>query len=464
MSLISSMFKIKHFPIFLLLLTVITIGQGCKGLSPEQVAAVQPVTIRYWTVFNDIGTLRQFAEQYKQIRPYVTIDIRQVRYEEFGNLFVNALADDVAPDIISVHNRWLRQYQPRLSPMPPQVTVANYFIQGKYVKEPVVQFETRALPNQNSIRTDYVSAIAEDIIINGQTYGLPMAMDTMALYYNKEILDRAGIAVPPATWEELLESVKKTTIFDDNGAIVQSGIPMGTGSNIDNAPDILALLMLQKGVDVMRNGNVTFANNVRELGESHPAFEALRFYTDFARDSKEVYTWNNELGDGLTEFIRGKTAFYIGYAFDQPRIRARAPQMRLGVLPIPQLDETRPVNIANYWVESVVAKSKHQQIAWDFVRFITSPENVQAYVNATGQPSPLRTQIRQQVEDPALGAFASAALTAKNWYIGRNVDVANQAFRDLIDGYLEPVPERSSQTQRDSTLLTNTARTIQQTL
>ena len=443
---------------------LMTLGVGCKGLSQEEIAAVQPVTINYWTVFNDVGQLREFAAAYNRIRPYVTINVRQVRFEEFDDLLVNALADDVAPNIVSLHNRWLRKYQPRLSPMPSQVTVANYFIKGKYAKEPTVTFENRVLPSQTSIRNNYVGTVGEDVIIGGQAYGLPLAMDTMALYYNKDILDRAGVPVPPATWEELLEAVQSTTRFDADGRIVQSGIAMGTGSNISNAPDILALLIMQKGVDISRGGTVTFANNLKQLGLSHPSFEALRFYTDFARPTKEVYSWNNDLPNALDEFLRGKSAFYLGFAFDHDRIRARAPQMRLGVVPVPQLNEGEPVNVANYWVESVIGKSSDQHIAWDFIRFMADPENVQLYTSVTGQPSPLRAQIQNQQQDDILGPFASAALTAKNWFRGRDVETANQAFRDLADDYLEPYPERVSPGQRDSELLVNTARKVQQAL
>lgn len=450
--------------IFIIALALFTIGLGCKGLSDTEIQAVRPVTLNYWTVFDDVDYLRTMATQYKQIRPYVTVNIRKVRYEEFDDLLVNALADDVAPDIVSMHNRWLKKYQPRLSPMPASVRVANIQIKGKYAKEPIVTFQTIGMPSRNVIKSNFVETVHDDIYLGTQAYGLPLAIDTMALYYNKDLLDRAGLALPPTTWEELLEAVEKTTRFGSDGRIIQSGIALGTAENIPNAPDILAMLMMQKGIDIVRNGRVTFANSLRELGLDHPALEALRFYSDFAKPEKEVYSWNNTFDDALSEFARGKSAFYFGFAFDESRIRSRSPQLNMEVIPVPQLNPARPVNVANYWVQSVVRKTDNPDLAWDFVRHITSAENVKIYVEKTGQPSPIRFHLQEQASDPLLAPFANAALTAKNWYTGSDVDAANEALVELIDGYALPIPERSNQLQRDSSLLSNTARKIQQSL
>ena len=126
------------------------------------------------------------------------------------------------------------------------------------------------------------------------------------------------------------------------------------------------------------------------------------FYTDFANPTREGYTWNADMGRALDEFARGKVVFYFGYAFDLPQILAQAPQMNLEVIPIPQLDNTAPVNVANYWVESVTKKSAHKNEAWDFIRFITSPEGVGAYTQATRQPTPAAWANR----DAARGSIA----------------------------------------------------------
>lgn len=439
-------------------------GFGCKGLSEDEQASVRGVSIDYWTVFNDVDQLRAFAAAYTATKPHIRINIRQVRYEEFEQQFLNALADDVSPDIISVHAKDIGKYQPRLSPMPRTVQVANVFIKGKYVKETVVQPEVNTLPSLSVIRQQYMGTVAADVIRGGSVYGLPLALDTLALYYDKDLLDKAGVATPPATWEEFLAAVKASTKYDSTDNVIQAGVALGTGNNIDNAPDLLAMLMMQNGLRVAEDGIVTITAGAEQGIQTAPAIEALRFYTDFARPTKEVYSWHTNMENAFDAFVRGQSVFFIGYAHDFPRIRARAPQKNVAIVALPQLNTNGPANVANYWVESVVKKSTDQDVAWDFIRFMSSPENIKTYTDATKQPSPLRIHVNTQLEDPVLEPFVSQILTARNWYSGTNAAVAEEVLTDLIEEYRLPYPEDIKPDKRDADLLTRAARRMQQTM
>ena len=50
----------------------------------------------------------------------------------------------------------------------------------------------------------------------GKRYGMPWILDTKYLFYNKEMLTKAGIETPPATWNELLDQAK---IIKDKGIV-----------------------------------------------------------------------------------------------------------------------------------------------------------------------------------------------------------------------------------------------------
>lgn len=445
-------------------LSFVVLGFGCKGLSVEQQSAVRPVTLKYWTVYNNVAELQKLTAEYKKIRPHVSVQIRQVRYSEFDRLFANSLADDVGPDVVSMSVRWLNKYKGRLSTMPASVQMSRLVQTGKVSKEIQVITENFGLPSLYDIRTGYVKAVGEDVIIDNQVYGLPLAMDTLAVYYNKELLDKAGIPEPPRSWNDFLEVVKKTTRFDRDGNIVQAGAALGTGSNIDNAFDIVSLLMAQSGVKMASGRAVTFASGVGRSNESHPAFRALDFYTDFARPTKESYTWNEKMGSSLDEFVRGRVVFYVGFAFDYDRIRAQAPGMAVEVIAVPQLNPASPSSVASYWVESVVKKSRHQNEAWDFVRFLSLPDNVKTYTEATFRPSPFRAHIAEQQKNPRLEPFASQVLFAENWYKGSDVDSAMDAFVRMVDAYREPAPTDEARLKRDKQLVDTTAQIVQQTM
>ncbi len=456
---------IKKFTALLLLSSFfLTLGLGCKAPSAAEKAAIRSVTLDYWTVFGDVTQLRKFADDYQKLYPQVTINIRQIRYEEYDKLFTNALADDVAPDIISTHVRSLKKYQNRLSPMPAKVKVAHSEVRGQYAKESVIVSEEKPLPTVDTIKKNYVTGVAEDAILGGQVYGLPLSYDSMALYYNKTLLDQAGIATPPTTWDELVTAVKQSTKYDINNKIIQSGIALGTGKNIDNAADILALLIMQKGFDMVRGSTATFAQAIENNFASHPTVQSLNFYTDFARADREVYSWNKDLGTAFESFVRNKSVFYFGYAYDYARIKARNPQMSLETIPIPQLDTSKPVNIANYWIESVVKKSKDKDYAWDFIRFMTLPNNIKTYSEAAKIPSPLREHVGIQNKTPGLATFSNQSLTAHNWYRGREWETAKDALQEMIDSYLLPLPEGVGEKERNAPLIQKTSRAVQQTM
>lgn len=457
--------KIKYkFSIVILFgFTLIFSGIGCKGLSQEDMIATKPVTLNYWTVYDDVEKLTEFAKEYKTIRSYVTINVRQVRYDEFDSLFTNALADGVAPDIISIHSRWLRRYQNRLDPAPDSVNVARIIIKGKIKPETIVTIDNNAMPTKNYLKKAYVSVVADDVTIDDKIYGFPLAMDTLAMYYNKELLDKAGIPLVPTTWLEFSEAVKKSTRFGKNGEIVQAGVALGTGANIKNSFDIISLLLLQNGVKIEQGKRVSFMDRLTDREPNHPTFQAMRFYTNFARPTKDVYSWNESMGDSLDEFARGRSVFFFGFAYDRPRIKALGPQIKFDIEPVPQLNSAVPANVASYWVESVVFKSANKNEAWDFIRFMSEPANIKKYVSATKQPSPLRAQIAQEQEDPELGPFAKQALTAQNWYKGKNVEAADKAFNDLFAAYLQPYKDDEESLGRNINVLSIAQSVIQQT-
>lgn len=439
--------KLRHRTISLIM-TLVLAGFGCKGLSADQAAAIKPVTLNYWTVFENVDELKRLATEYQALHPQITVKIRQVRYDEFDQSFINALADDVQPDIVSIHTRWLRAYTGRLATMPAQTTIGKLVVKNSITKETEVLFDNFALPTVETIKRDYLAAVPEDAIIKNKIYGLPLSVDTLAVFYNKDLLDKAGFAEPPKGWDDFVEAVKRITKLDKDGKIVQSGASLGTGENIDNSFDIVSALIAQNGVTLATpEGVVSFAAGVQKAGAVHPTLQALNFYTDFARPTKEVYSWNAEQGDAFNAFSRGKTGFYIGFAYDYERLKSRAPDLNFAVLPLFQLNKNAPANMANYWLQSVVKKSKNQNEAWDFIRYISTAENLKKYSAATKIPSPLRSHLKDEQADPILAPFADQLLVAKNWYRGQDVSAAEAAFNAMLGSLLEPVDPKLSEKQ-----------------
>lgn len=413
-------------------------GFGCKTVDKETQEAMQPITLTYWRVFDGPDAFQEIINKYKGIHSNVTINYRKLRYEEYETELLNALAEDRGPDILSIHNTWLRKYQNKLTPMPASITMAYPVEKGSIKKEIVPELRTIKSPTLRELKDKFVDVVYTDVVLDdNQVYGLPLSVDTLALYYNRDLLNNAGITDAPRYWnKEFQQNVKKLTKQDPVTGIVQSGIALGGSSNIERYSDILAVLMLQNGA-IMMDGKQVLFNTIPAATKDtkyNPGLEALRFYIDFSNPGKEVYSWNETLPNSLELFANGKLAMMFGYSYHLATIKAQAPKLNFSVSRLPQIEGSQyEVNFANYWVETVSKKSKYPNEAWDFVIFASKEEQVQSYLTKTKKPTALRSLLTTQSEDNEIGVFASQLLTAKNWYRGKDAASAETAIGEMIN-------------------------------
>ncbi|MFA5155726.1 MAG: extracellular solute-binding protein [Patescibacteria group bacterium] len=440
----------KKITILLLLaIFLTTAGFGCRITDQKTQEAMEPITLTYWRVFDGEDAFQDIVTKYKALHPFVTIEYRKLRYDEYENALLNALAEDRGPDIFSIHNTWMGKYQSKLAPMPETITMAYPVVKGTVKKEVVSELRTTNSPTLKEIRDNFVDVVGRDVILDdGKVYGLPLSVDTLAMYYNKDLFNNAGISQPPQYWnKEFLQDVKKLTKQDQKQVVLQSGVALGGGANINRFSDILSVLMMQNGAIMMSdNGEVAF-NRVPPFSKDtnyNPGLEALRFYTDFANPIKESYAWNSDLPNALEMFISGNLAIMFSYSYDLPTIKARAPKLNFSVAKLPQIEGNPPTNInfANYWIEVVSKKSVHQNEAWDFIEFATKEEQVKSYLEKTKRPTALRSLVASQQNDDIIGVFAAQVLTAKSWYRGKNVAAAETAIREMIDTMIKNTSDK----------------------
>ncbi len=445
----------------LLLSLLATSAFGCKTTSQQIKEGTKPVTLTYWRVFDGEDDFSSIIQAYQALHPYITIDYKKLRYEEYEKELLNALAEDRGPDIISIHNTWIKKYQSKLAPMPASTAMVVQVEQGAIKKEIVSELRTSASPTIKQIQDGFVDIVASDVIIDNQVYGLPLSVDTLAMYYNKDLLNSAGISEPAKYWnEDFQQQVKKLTKQDIQKGITQAGVAMGTGSNIERSTDLISVIMMQNGTQMMDGNDVTF-NEVPDSIKSYgynPGLDAVRFYSEFANPNKEVYSWNSSLPNSLEMFMNGNLAIMFGYAYHLPTIRAGAAKLNFSIAKLPQIEGSlSDVNFGNYWVESVLKKSTHTNEAWNFIIFATQAEQAKTYLQNTKKPAALRSLIDQQKTDGDIGVFVSQLLTAKSWYHGKNPSLAEEYMEQMLDSI-------AGNTEQISQIINDGAAKVQQTV
>lgn len=376
------------------ILAISTLSLGCGGGSGN--AVDQEVVLRYWRPFGDSQEMLTLISEYEDKHPNVRIEYSKKNIDTYEDDLLNALASGTGPDVFAINNSWTPKYLDKIVPVPAQlITYRDY-------------------------KDTFVDVVVSDFTKNNEIYGVALSVDSLGLFYNKDLMGTAGIATPPKTWTELQNDAQRITVQDRTGYFTRSGVAMGLNVNVNRAVDILYLLMLQQGVIPWNQDGLvpTFGQSVSVDGTfSEPGSDALKFYTSFASLSSNNYNWNASSDYSIDAFANGRAAFLYSYSYTRETLKQKAPNLNYDVAAVPQPNLGQPsVNFANYFGEVVNKQTEHKDWAWDFLNFISSKESLDKYYAQYKYPSSRKDLIELQITDPEIGVFAHANLTAKSFY------------------------------------------------
>lgn len=397
---------------------------------------LEKVNIVMWGVWDESDIMNPYQSEFRKLYPNVSIEYRKFTPQEYETELINALAAGRGPDIFAMHHTWLGKHKDKMATMPEEVMTLK-------------EYQDR-----------FVDVVNKDFIDDGSIYGIPLYTDTLALFYNKDAFNDAGIANPPKTWEELQSIVPQLTKIDENGNIRQAGVAMGTGENINRSPDILTALMFQLGAEMTAiddPSKITFAQNNKVSGQQiSPATLAINFYTDFANPRKAVYTWNAAQNNSIDAFYEREVAMMFGYSYQVEAVRAKAPRLNFAIAPLPQVSlDSGLANFANYWGYGVSNQSKASKEAFAFLKFMTEKENSEDYFLKTKRSTPRRDLVETQSQDIDYGIFTKQVLQAKTWRQPDNnsVDKVFIETMNIVNSGLLDASRAMSQAQADIQVL-----------
>jgi len=396
-----------------IVIIILLIGSIFLGILPgSRQTKPQRATLEFWGLFDNSAIWQPIFDAYKKNNSNVYFNYVQKNPDTYEQDLIEALASGKTPDIIMFRSSWLAKHGNKISPLPETVMTLRNF--------------QEAFPDVATV----------DFVSQNKIYALPVWTDVLAMFYNKDLFNTANVATPPKTWDDFIKTVLKLSDKDKFGNLTKSGAAIGAANNINNAADILSLLMLQAGTKMISDDGkeaafdkpITAGNSTYKPGES-----ALRFYTDFANPKSSAYTWNDKLPNSFDAFTSGQTAIIFDYAVNIPRIKQKAPNLRLGIAPTPQLvDATKIVYYADFWGYSVPLVSQNKDAAWNFLVFLTTKDINKYFSNVVSRPGSRRDVLSEEQASPDLGVFADSILSATNWY---RVDppAIDNIFKDMIN-------------------------------
>lgn len=382
-------------------LGIIPIFKGGGGGGTTQGDA----SLLIWGV-DDSLFIKTAIESYQNYRPGVKINYQQFSELNYENSLLNAMATGKGPDVFMFHRSWLTKHGDKIVPAPDdQFSLYN-------------------------LRQMFPDVIESDFSTNQKVYALPLYLDTLTMFYNKEIFNSKGIALTPTTWDDLKNLLPALTEFDFNRQIKKAGAAIGgSDKSINSASDLATELIFQfnPGFKSQKTKPLIF--------ESETA-KAMDLYFQFSNPSSNYYTWSdNFTNSSIDAFASGDAAIIFNYNSAASSIKLKNPYLNFTVAPLPQINPNQPVNFADYWGLAVAKQSKQQRYGWDFIVYTTA--NAQSslnYLKESRRPPALRQLINQYINDVDLSAFAKQALSAKSAFQKDNI-----AFRKIISNMIESV-------------------------
>jgi multiple sugar transport system substrate-binding protein len=222
------------------------------------------------------------------------------------------------------------------------------------------------------MKSDIMPGAWTTVEYNGKAYGMPWILDTKYLFYNTDMLKKAGIAAPPKTWDELLAQAK--TIKDKG--IVEFPIVWSWAQAEAVICDYTMLLASYGGNFLTDDGKPAF--------QSGGGVQAL----DYMVNSIGAGLTNPNSKEYLEEDVRrvfssGQAAFALNWTYmynlaNDPKESKIAGSV--GVVPGPGVSGKLDASAVNGSMGlGITAASKHPDDAWKYIISMTSLETQKKY-------------------------------------------------------------------------------------
>lgn len=256
--------------------------------------------------------------------------------------------------------------------------------------------------------TDKFSAISDQFFDGpvasgnylGVQYAVPWYTNNVGLYYNKGLLDAAGVT-PPTTWDELVSTSKALTSGDQYGLMV--------GANSFGAFTWFPFAF-QNGAQLISDDGKT-----AEFG-SAAGLEAWQFYSDLYLTDKvipeDIKAATTAWDQVFAPFIQGRTAMLFCGDWATAAIATGNPDIDFAVAPLPAGKEAATV-IGGYNL-AIPKTASNADAAWDFINWMTAQEQewiLQSYKRIQARTDIVDTEYASS--DPILQVFINQAPDGK---------------------------------------------------
>lgn len=388
--------KRKIFALIVILAFVLSAcGGGATGAK---------TVLRMWVHTNNafIAGYEPLIAAYEAGHSNVDIQLENFDYELYLQTLQTAMPAKEEADILQLFGTWTSQYYERLAPVPAEVMTVEQAQQTFY------------------------GAPVGGYIVDGVLYGMPQEfnMEYGGVLVNKTKFEAAGLTYPPQwqSMQDVLADAQALTQVDASGMQSVAGFHF---TSADPASFSFLAGIKQRGGDYWNADHTGFAFNTPE------AHAQLQWMLDAVNAGVvDPVVFNDSTNFVIDAFFQSKVGIgYIGawaIAEGKTNFPDFADEWDYFYLPSVQDD---PVFVADSgWGLTVSPNSQNQDIAWDFVKFVTAnPQNAEQWNIASGT-LPAMPAVAESPEIAAAMPWVPKALAILPYgqYLG------NMPDRDLV--------------------------------
>ena len=315
------------------------------------------VQIQFWHAMggNRIELIQSMADEFMKLHPDIEVKVQYTgSYRDTLNKLIAAVKAGNPPHIVQIYE-----------------IGTQVMIDGGI-----------AVPMQELIDKDktfdigkFMPQVLNYYKVNGKLYSMPFNSSNPILYYNKTLFKKAGLDPnhPPRTFEELLEYAKKLTVKDANGNIVQAGITWPLHAWF------FEQFMAVQNAPLVDNNNGRTGRATKAVFNHEAALRFFKLWYELTKSGAMINT-NKEDWDAADQyFVSQKVAMLITSTSDVAYLSKMAKEkgFELGTAFLPRPKEAKSGGViiggASLWLIGG-HPDKETQAAWEFIKFMASPE------------------------------------------------------------------------------------------
>ncbi len=302
-----------------------------------------PVTISFmaWGAPEELAVWQQIVDDFQVAKPNIKVNVEVADWDSYWEKLKTLLAASTPPDVFAMDAPLYLDYQSRgvLLNLQPYIDKSAGFLDGFY---PVT---------------------LQAYKLDDGYYGMPRDFQTIVLFYNKDMFDKAGIAYPNSNWTyDDLRTAAKSLTLDKNGD--------GTIEQWGLWTDLWDMELFWSEAIWSWGGEVINGDHTKTLLGEPAARDAWQFAYDMMFTDKSMPDANTSGQYGGDLFQAGIAAMTTIGHWAVPGYATT--EFKWDVAPMPTSPTGGRVTSVNSAGFVAAKASKNPDAAWEFIKYCLS--------------------------------------------------------------------------------------------